>query len=488
MKAVQRFITVMIWLCSFVITAVSILSKFDESLIRQIAFAAFGISVIVTIIYFLPMNERVKAIIVLCMVAFGCLSTSLAAGGSTGAFPASFIVLAMACLYFDPVILIVFNIIYLPFPVILYLIDRKYIIGPIQSSMLGSFELFVYFIISSCLYIGTKTGNKYILQAKADDEQAREKAAVLEVMSQSAVQKLHEMNHKISLVDDTVEKLVREAEYVNEDTKALNQAEETTMSMFQTLTEQIQQSKQSMDANVQIIDSMKQNFTAAKKRVEEGTEYSNHTKVSLEQIKEAILHADEYLLRSSIEVQQIVSMIERIDEIASRTNLLATNAAIEAARVGDKGQGFHIVAEQIRALSVQSKSSSEQVKVILKQLNEAMNNAEMKVKHGLNVIEQGIGSLHLIMDGLEMMDSYSVKAHVLLADEVETFAKITDEFILMVQNVDQSMQAAEENMQGIIAVRKSCTVQKEQSESAYRKVKEMNTMAGQLKSYFETVS
>ena len=80
-------------------------------------------------------------------------------------------------------------------------------------------------------------------------------------------------------------------------------------------------------------------------------------------------------------VEKIDSISKFVTEISTQTNLLGLNAAIEAARAGDNGRGFSVVAEEIRKLSRQAKESTSQIKVhitkiedLIQKSNDAIHN------------------------------------------------------------------------------------------------------------------
>lgn len=83
-------------------------------------------------------------------------------------------------------------------------------------------------------------------------------------------------------------------------------------------------------------------------------------------------------IKASIEkgkiVNEIVNMANSIEEIAEQTNLLALNAAIEAARAGEHGKGFAVVADEVRNLAEESKNSVHNVKGTIKDVREAFDN------------------------------------------------------------------------------------------------------------------
>ncbi|HEV2247145.1 MAG TPA: CHASE3 domain-containing protein [Terriglobia bacterium] len=122
---------------------------------------------------------------------------------------------------------------------------------------------------------------------------------------------------------------------------------------------------------------------AGKKSVDETVEAMTRIREQMESIAESIV-------RLSEQGQAIGEIIAAVSDLADQSNLLAVNAAIEAAKAGEQGKGFAVVAQEVKSLAEQSKQATAQVRTILSDVQKATSAAVMATEQGSKAVEAGV--------------------------------------------------------------------------------------------------
>ena len=160
--------------------------------------------------------------------------------------------------------------------------------------------------------------------------------------------------------------------------------------------------------NAQNVTNTAQISKTAKEKANEGAKVMHETRDRMKQIVASTEKTGEIVSALSQRAGQIGDIIQVIDEIADQTNLLALNAAIEAARAGEQGRGFAVVADEVRKLAERTtkatKEISDTITAIISDTNQAaesMNEAQDVVAIGMDVTEKTEQVLSDIIDTVE---------------------------------------------------------------------------------------
>ena len=146
----------------------------------------------------------------------------------------------------------------------------------------------------------------------------------------------------------------------------------------------------------QVVTSMKKGLESVQSTARQatiGSQIASETVKQMHEIAGAVEESTVIVRDLGENSKEIGSIVEAISEIAGQTNLLALNAAIEAARAGEQGRGFAVVADEVRKLAEASQSAVEKIGAIIETIQVTTEKAVQAMELGHNRVEHGRGNV-----------------------------------------------------------------------------------------------
>jgi methyl-accepting chemotaxis protein len=185
-----------------------------------------------------------------------------------------------------------------------------------------------------------------------------------------------------------------------------------------TLGEVEQTSEETLSRALAVIDVAERSLDASRvgaHAVEQSIEGMSQIRDQDESIAEKILALSE-------QTQQIGEIIATVNDVAEQTKLLALNASIEAAKAGEHGRGFGVVALEMRTLAEQSKQATIQIRKILGEIQKATNSAVIVTEEGSKRVELGVDLANSANVNIRQMTS-ATEESAQMARQISTSAK-----------------------------------------------------------------
>jgi methyl-accepting chemotaxis protein len=170
--------------------------------------------------------------------------------------------------------------------------------------------------------------------------------------------------------------------------------------------------------------------------------------MSINSLAKGVSEASDALVSLEQNTENVGSILDVIRGIAEQTNLLALNAAIEAARAGEQGRGFAVVADEVRTLAGRTQESTEQIQNMITELQKGSNaavsvmaqsreQADASVAHA----EQASEALSRIAGSISNISNMATQ----IASSMDQQAEVSDDITSSISNISDAAQSTSSN-------------------------------------------
>lgn len=181
----------------------------------------------------------------------------------------------------------------------------------------------------------------------------------------------------------------------------------------------------------------------------EGKDLVHSTISEINKIADSVTRSSEVIHTLGKQSTQISSIVNVIKEIADQTNLLALNAAIEAARAGEQGRGFAVVADEVRKLAERTTLSTKEIATMIDAVQHGTKSAVLRMEEGREQVGAGVQMAAKTGESMSRVQAATHQVINVVEDISTALREQSSASLQIAQNVEKIAQMTEENCAAI---------------------------------------
>ncbi|MDA8404453.1 MAG: methyl-accepting chemotaxis protein [Desulfobacteraceae bacterium] len=196
--------------------------------------------------------------------------------------------------------------------------------------------------------------------------------------------------HQMKSLLDSTNLLIESITRISTTASQLATSASETSSSISEVTTTVEEVKQTSQVATEKAEYVAQSADSTTRISHAGKQATENTMIGIDRIREEMNAIAESTVQLSAQTKSIEDIINTVSDIADQSNILSVNAAIEAAKAGEHGKGFSVVAQEVKSLANQSKEATNQVRGILSDIQKATSAAVMATERGTRSVAEAI--------------------------------------------------------------------------------------------------
>ena len=394
--------------------------------------------------------QKVQQLVLCLSIVFLVFCISLNSGNYySDDFPLYLAVIALSGLYLVPKYTLI------QAALIDVLLIAAYFIHPEKADPFSQYIMCVVIltICAFCFYMVINRGRAYIRIGERRAKEAEKLLLELKDAGEKLQENCEHSLERISKLEKANERLEGSIDGLRDGSSTITQGTVDVSQTFDDMQEKMMTTQEHVSSLNTEVRKVEDSLADSKKNMKEMSSEMAALKQNLEA-------TDKVFTTLQNEINEIVAFTQQLNKIANSTNTLALNASIEAARAGQMGAGFAVVATKVQVLAEDSNKCSSQIATVVSAMESLIHETSKQLSVSQSAVDNSICSLNEFQDSFKNLTSQFKSLYRNIEDQNDNIQQMDHSFVELRDKISDMASSSEENQNSVDAITESIDVYK----------------------------
>ena len=351
----------------------------------------------------------------------------------------------------------------------------QYLIHPEKAGALGQYItcLLIFTLAGVILYLVINRGRAFIEVSQNRAEEAESLLASLQQLGKELEHNFENSSAGIESLGKTNDRLNQNAEELRVGSTSITQGARAVEDTCDSAQVKMEETEKSVATLTDGVRSFEDSLEINRKNMTEMNQ-------QMEVVQSAMGQVNQVFQLLEQQMKEIYKVTEQLKGISSSTTILALNASIEAARAGQSGAGFAVVASKVQNLAVDSNKCSEQVAGVVGQMQRQIQETTRQLEESELAINASLGTLQGLQDGFSHLTDQFGNLYQDIEAQNENINQVNSIFETLKNDISEMSHCSEENQKAVEDIAEAMDVYKENMDQMIQDTKQVCEMSANL--------
>lgn len=336
------------------------------------------------------------------------------------------------------------------------LLLMQYILHPEKAENLSQFILCMatFTLAAIMFYLTIKRGRAFIERSQARAEEAERLLEMMATVGDELQKNFEDSSEKFENLDDADRRLGDNAEELKRGSLSITQGAREVSDVCEGVQDKMQVTEKQ-------IDELNKEVKTFENALADNSRNMDEMNRQMESVKNTVREANDVFKIMNQQMQEISVVTEQLNSISSNTTMLALNASIEAARAGQMGAGFAVVASKVQELAVDSNKCSAQVAGVVELMQGQIQKTSRQLMESTNAIDGSIKTLEGLQNGFDRLTEQFDSLYGNIEAQNSNVNQVDAIFEQLKSKISEMSEYSEENQSAVEAIAEAMIIYKD---------------------------